>query len=154
MLSKDLAELYEVEHRVLNQQVKRNIRRFPVRYMFKLKPAEYRKILRSQNVILGHGTYAKYPPYAFTEYGVLMLSSVLRSERAEKVNMVIIDTFVKLRALLLTHKDLLTRIESIERDLITHDQRIVVLFGHLKRLLVERDLRKQQESRVQIGFKK
>ncbi len=79
MLSGDLAELYEVETRILNQQVKRNLNRFPERYMFKLTKEEYKEILRSQNVILGHGKYSKYPPYAFTEHGILMLSSVLRS---------------------------------------------------------------------------
>ena len=80
MLSGDLADLYDVETRILNQQVKRNLNRFPDRYMFKLTKEEYREILRSQNVTLGHGKYSKYPPYDFTENGILMLSSILRSE--------------------------------------------------------------------------
>ncbi|RLD58197.1 MAG: ORF6N domain-containing protein, partial [Bacteroidetes bacterium] len=96
MLSYDLAELYQVETRVLNQQVKRNIGRFPERYMFQLTQNEYDR-LRSQNVILKRGQHLKYMPYAFTEHGLLMLSSVLKSSRAEKVNMLIVDTFVKIR---------------------------------------------------------
>lgn len=83
MLSHDLAELYQVEARRLNEQVKRNIGRFPSRYMFQLSPEEHQS-LRSQNATLKRGQHSKYPPYAFTEHGVLMLSSVLRSERAEK----------------------------------------------------------------------
>ncbi len=79
MLSGDLADLYEVETKALNQQVKRNLRRFPERYMFRLTAEEYQEVLRSQNVTLKRGQHSKYPPYAFTEHGVLMLSSVLRS---------------------------------------------------------------------------
>ena len=104
LLAQDLAELYEVETKVLNQQVKRNIRRFPERYMFQLTKDEYDR-LRSQNVTLKRGQHVKYLPYAFTEHGILMLSSVLNSERADKVNMIIIDTVVKLRDLMFLHKD-------------------------------------------------
>lgn len=106
MLSNDLAELYQVETRRINEQVKRNIGRFPQRYMFKLTTKEH-QALRSQNATLKRGQFSKYPPYAFTEHGILMLSSVLRSERAEKVNLLIIDTFVTLHASILTHKDIL-----------------------------------------------
>jgi len=110
MLSYDLAELYQVETRMLNQQVKRNIGRFPERYMFQLTQNEYDR-LRSQNVILKRGRRHKYMPYAFTEHGLLMLSSVLKSPRAEKVNMLIIDTFVKIRELLFLNKDLVHQLE-------------------------------------------
>ncbi len=138
MLSRDLAELYEVETKVLNQQVKRNLNRFPDRYMFRLTMAEYREALRSQNVTLKRGQHSKYPPYAFTEHGILMLSSILRSERAEKVNIIIIDTFVKLRELLTTHKDLLQKMKDIEMSVSSHDHQIQVLFEHLKREVVRR----------------
>ena len=84
MLSTDLAELYEVETKRVNEQVKRNIGRFPERYMFKLTEEEHES-LRSQNATLKRGQHSKYPPYAFTEHGILMLSSVLKSERADKV---------------------------------------------------------------------
>ncbi len=90
MLSQDLAELYQVETKALNQQVRRNRGKFPETYMFQLTKDEYVR-LRSQNVTLKRGQHAKYLPYAFTEYGILMLSSVLNSERADKVNMIIIE---------------------------------------------------------------
>ena len=88
MLSHDLSELYQVETKALNQQVRRNIGKFPKRYMFQLTREEYER-LRSQNVTLKRGQHVKYMPYAFTEHGILMLSSVLKSERADKVNMFI-----------------------------------------------------------------
>ena len=154
MLSGDLAELYEVETKVLNQQVKRNLRRFPDRYMFKLTMDEYKEALRSQNVTLKRGQHSKYPPYAFTEHGILMLSSILKSDRAEKVNIVIIDTFVKLRELMSSHKDLLKKMEEIENHIASHDGQIVVLFEHLKQLLEEKEQQIDQESRKRIGYKK
>jgi len=88
MLSQDLAELYEVETKILNQQVKRNIGKFPERYMFQLTREEYLR-LRSQNVTLKRGQHVKYLPYAFTEHGILMLSSVLNSKRANKMTLFI-----------------------------------------------------------------
>jgi len=112
MLSYDLAELYQVETRMLNQQVKRNIGRFPERYMFQLTQNEYDR-LRSQNVILKRGQHLKYMPYAFTEHGIIMLSSVLKSQRAEKVNILIIDTFVKIRELIFQNKDLVHQLEQV-----------------------------------------
>lgn len=101
MLDNDLAELYQVEVKSLNQSVKRNINRFPTDFMFCLTTQES-LFLRSQNVTLetGRGRYSKYAPYAFTEHGVAMLSSVLRSNCAVQMNILIIRTFVKLRKLL------------------------------------------------------
>jgi len=153
MLSGDLAELYEVETKVLNQQVKRNSSRFPDRYMFKLTLEEYREALRSQNVTLKRGQHSKYPPYAFTEHGVLMLSSILKSERAEQVNIVIIDTFIKLRELMSTHKELLNKMKEIQHHISSHDHQIVVLFEHVKRLLEEKESQENQSSRKRIGYK-
>lgn len=147
MLSSDLAELYQVETRALNQQVKRNINRFPERYMFRLTTEEH-KALRSQNVILEKGQYSKYPPYAFTEHGILMLSSVLRSERAEKVNLLIIDTFVELNKMLLTHKDLLLGMEEIRKTVANQDEKIELVLGYLNQFIQQ-----QNEPLPQIGFK-
>jgi len=107
MLSQDLAELYQVETKALNQQVKRNKGKFPEAYMFQLIIEEYSRI-RSQNVTLKRGQHPKYLPYAFTEHGILMLASVLNSERADRVSMIIIETFIKLREILF-----LTRISCI-----------------------------------------
>lgn len=145
MLSHDLAELYQVETRVLNQQVKRNINRFPDRYIFKLTTEEHQS-LRSQIVTLNRGRHSKYPPYAFTEHGILMLSSVLRSERAEKMNILIIDTFVRMREMLLTHKDLLLEMENIRKKVAGQDTKIELIFNYLKKFI------KQDNKRVRIGY--
>lgn len=152
MISKDLAELYEVETRVLNQQVKRNIGKFPERYMFQLSQDEYER-LRSQNVTLKRGQHVKYLPYAFTEHGILMLSSVLKSERADKVNMLIIDTFVKLRELMFMHKDIVHQLENIQNKLTEHDTQIMVVFEYLKQFEQAKQQELEQKERPLIGFK-
>jgi len=152
MLSQDLAELYEVETRLLNQQVKRNVSRFPERYMFQLTKDEYNR-LRSQNVTLKRGQHVKYLPYAFTEHGILMLSSVLNSERAEKVNMLIIDTFVKLRELMFMHKDVVHQLEQVQNKLTEHDNQIRVIFEYLKQLEAAKNKELEQKNRKRIGFR-
>lgn len=152
MISQDLAELYEVETRVLNQQVKRNIGKFPERYMFQLSQDEYER-LRSQNVTLKRGQHVKYLPYAFTEHGILMLSSVLKSERADKVNMLIIDTFVKLRELMFMHKDIVHQLENIQNKLTEHDNQIMVVFEYLKQFEQAKQQELEQKERPLIGFK-
>ncbi len=152
MISKDLAELYKVETRVLNQQVKRNIGKFPERYMFQLSQDEYER-LRSQNVTLKRGQHVKYLPYAFTEHGILMLSSVLKSERADKVNMLIIDTFVKLRELMFMHKDIVHQLENIQNKLTEHDTQIMVVFEYLKQFEQAKQQELEQKERPLIGFK-
>ncbi len=130
MLDSDLAELYEVETRVLVQAVKRNIERFPRHFMFQLVQEEY-DFLRSQIVTLetgGRGRHRKYLPYAFTEQGVAMLSAVLRSQRAVSVSIAIMDAFVRLREVLATHEDVVRKIAE-------HDAQIENLYAHVERLL-------------------
>jgi len=119
MLAPDLTELYQVETRAHNQQVKRNIRKFPDRYMFQLTKDDYDR-LRSQNVILKRGHHVKYLPFAFSEHGILMLSSVLNSDRADRVNILIIDSFVRLREILLVHKDMAHQLENLQTKLDEH----------------------------------
>lgn len=148
MISPDLAELYGVETKVLNQQVKRNLSRFPERYMFKLT-AEEHKALRSHFVTLKRGQHSKYPPYAFTEHGILMLSSILRSERAEKTNIVIIDTFVKIRKMLTLDKDVLLKLNEIEQRVANQDEQILAIFNYLKKFIKE-----ESTPRKKIGYKK
>src|SRR5260370_3175585 len=116
MLSPHLAELYQVEAKTLNQAVSRNLGRFPADFMFKLTPKEA-SALRSQFVTLekGRGRHSKYAPYAFTQEGVAMLSSVLRSARAVQVNIAVMRAFVQLRQLLETHKDLAVKIAAMEK---------------------------------------
>ena len=115
MLDKNLAQLYGVETRALNQAVRRNIARFPEDFMFQLTKEEAEELLRSQFVTLKRGQHYKYLPFAFTENGVAMLSSVLNSERAIKVNIQIMRTFTRLREMLMTHKDLKEKIEAMEK---------------------------------------
>ena len=152
MLSFDLAELYQVETRVLNQQVKRNIGRFPERYMFQFSQNEYDS-LRSQNVILNRGHRLKYMPYAFTEHGLLMLSSVLKSPRAEKVNILIIDTFVKIWELLFQNKDVIHQLEQVQNQLTRHDSQIRIILEYLKEIEKAKEAELEQKKRPRIGFK-
>lgn len=130
MLDSDLAELYEVETRRLNEQVKRNIDRFPEDFMFQLTKDEFEN-LKSQIATSSWGGRRK-KPYVFTEHGVLMLSSVLSSERSIKVNIQIMRVYTKVRYMLLTHKDVLLRLEKIEQNLSGHDDKILLIFEYLK----------------------
>ena len=133
MLSSDLAGLYGVEAKVLMQSVKRNIDRFPDDFMFQLTHQEVAS-LRSQIVTLkgGRGQHQKYLPYAFTEQGVAMLSSVLRSPRAVKVNIAIMRSFVRLRELLATHEDLARKLHMLERK---YDSQFKVVFEAIRQLM-------------------
>jgi hypothetical protein len=114
LLSTELAKLYEVAPNVLVQAVKRNLRRFPEDFMFQLTGEEY-EILKSQFVTSSWGGARRATPYAFTEQGVAMLSSVLRSERAVQVNIAIMRAFVKLREMLASHRDLALRLKKMEK---------------------------------------
>ena len=152
MLAQDLAELYDVETKVLNQQVKRNIGKFPERYMFQLTKDEYNR-LRSQFVTLKRGQHSKYLPYAFTEHGILMLSSILNSEKADKINMLIIDTFVKLRELMFMHKDIVHQLEQVQNKLTEHDNQFMLIFEYLKQLEKAKQEELEHKNRPKIGFK-
>ena len=139
--------MYGVETKRLKEQVNRNIDRFPGHYMFELTKEEF-ETLRSQNATLRHGAHSKYLPYAFTEHGVLMLANVLKSGRAIEMSIKIIDVFVKLREMLLTHKDILLKLEQIETQVIQNSDDIQNIFAALKELLTP-----PQEPRRAIGFK-
>ncbi|MEO5594414.1 MAG: ORF6N domain-containing protein [Chitinophagaceae bacterium] len=147
MLDKDLAELYQVETRRLNEQVTRNKLRFPADFMFRLTKKEFEN-LKSQFATSSWGGTRKLP-LAFTEQGVAMLSGILHSETAIRVNIRIIRIFTKMRELLLTHKDILLQLEKMENKLATHDQDITVIFDYLKQLLNPPVL-----PRNKIGFKR
>lgn len=144
MLDRDLATLYGVTTKQLNQQVKRNKKRFPKDFMFKLTREENNS-LRSQIVTLTEKKYDIYRSYAFTEQGVAMLSSVLNSDRAIQVNIQIIRTFIKLRKLLATHKDLLKKIEEMEKK---YDKQFRIVFQIIRGLGEN-----SQELKRKIGFK-
>ena len=143
ILDADLAALYEVETKVLIQAVKRNLDRFPEDFMFQLTKQEFEN-LRSQFVTSSWGG-RRYPPYAFTEQGVAMLSSVLRSDRAVQVNIEIIRTFVKLRQMLASHKDLAKKLEALEQK---YDKQFKVVFEAIRQLMVPPEAKRKN----QIGF--
>ena len=148
MLDRDLAELYEVETRVLNQAVSRNIERFPEEFMFQLTYNEF-EILKSQIVTSSWGGTRKMPS-AFTEYGVAMLSSVLRSKRAIQVNIQIMLVFSKIREMLLDTLSMKLDIEEIKRRLTNQDKNLELVFSYLDELIENKD---NPVSRRPIGFK-
>ncbi len=146
MLDKDLAELYGVETRVLVQAVKRNVDRFPSDFMFQLEKKEFEH-LTSQIVTSSWGGTRKMP-YAFTEQGVAMLSSVLRSKRAIQINIHIMRVYTKLREMLVTHKDLLVKMNELESKVTNHDKSIKQVFAYLKEFV------KQKSEPIEpVGFK-
>ncbi len=133
LLDNDLAELYGVPTKRLNEQVRRNRDRFPEDFMFRLN-AEESAALRSQFATLdiGRGKYRKYSPYVFTEQGVAMLSSVLKSKRAVQVNIAIMRAFVELREMLGSHKDLARKLEAMEKK---YDSQFKVVFDAIRELM-------------------
>ena len=146
MLDAALAELYGVATKVLLQSVKRNIKRFPSDFMFQLNYQEV-AALRSQIVTSKAGRGGRrYPPYAFTEQGVAMLSSVLNSERAIEVNIQIMRAFVKLRELMATHKDLARKLDDMEKK---YDAQFKVVFDAIRELMTPTEKPKRK-----IGFKR
>lgn len=148
MLDYDLAELYMVPTKRLNESVKRNIKRFPVEFMFQLTEAEVKRS-RSQFATLKRGENIKYRPYAFNEQGVAMLSSVLNSERAIAVNIMIIKSFVRLRQMISSHKELARQVEGLEKRYAKHEVEISVVFKILKQLMVPGNEDKPKRG---IGF--
>ena len=137
MLSTHLAELYEVEPRALVQAVKRNIERFPPDFMFQLSKVEFQN-LKSQIVTSNWGGLRRAAPYAFTEQGVAMLSSVLNSRRAVQVNIEIMRAFVRLRELMATHKDLVRRLNEMEKK---YDAQFRVVFDAIRELMTPQSRR-------------
>jgi hypothetical protein len=133
MLDRDLAQLYGVSTGRFNEQVKRNIKRFPEDFMFQLTKDEL-EILISQFATSRWGGIRKLP-YAFTEQGVAMLSSVLNSERAIQVNIAIMRTFVKLKRVFDTHKELAEKLKEIEREVSKHSKLIIEIFEIIKQLI-------------------
>ncbi len=131
MLDWDIAKLYGVETSQLKRAVRRNIERFPEDFMFELNKEEYDS-LRHQFGILKRGEHSKYLPYAFTEQGVAMLSSVLRSQQAVIVNIQIMRAFVKLRKLIFSHEELLRKVELMEKK---YDRQFQVIFEAIKQLM-------------------
>ena len=152
MLDSDLAHLYQVETRSLVQAVKRNVDRFPADFMVQLSKEEYDS-LRSQNVISKGKGGRRYPPYVFTEQGVAMLSSVLKSKRAVQVNIRIMRAFVKLREISAAHAELANRLREIEQRLGEHDENIYTIFEVLRKLVDEKEQEEKPKKRIGFGVK-
>ena len=153
ILDFDLAILYEIETKVLNQAVKRNVKRFPVDFMFQLSDDEYNS-LRSQIVTLenvGRGKYRKYLPFAFTEQGVAMLSGILNSDMAINVNIAIMRTFVMIRRYALEHKEFTAKLLEIETK---YDKKFSDVYEALNYLIKKDETETVQKERKQIGYKK
>ncbi|MGA8863424.1 MAG: ORF6N domain-containing protein [Gallionella sp.] len=159
MLDADLAELYGVDTKVLNQAVKRNLDRFPDDFMFQLSTEEFANLkskigissLRSQivtsNIPSGRGG-RRHLPYVFTEHGALMLGNVLKSERAVEVSLMVVRAFVRLRELASTHKELSQKLNQLERKVGAHDRAIAELINAIRQLMTPLDPKKKRP----IGF--
>ncbi|MEI6456108.1 MAG: ORF6N domain-containing protein [bacterium] len=147
ILDYDLARLYEVPTKVLKQAVRRNLNRFPVDFMFELTDNEADSS-RSQIVTLKRGQNIKYRPFAFTEQGVAMLSSVLNSERAIQVNIAIVRAFVQIRRFLEANKELALKIEELERTVSSHDENIQLIFETIREMM-----HKKSEPMEPVGFR-
>lgn len=182
MLDFDLAALYEVETRTLNQSVKRNIERFPEDFMFKLSRDEYESLrpqivtsgaqadenqqhsssqivtsrhksnLKSQNVISSWGGARKLP-YAFTEHGVTMLASVLRSEKAVQMNIAIVRAFIALRKFAIQYSDLVEQLNGLKDKVGNHDAQLNQIYNAIENLLDEKTEQKKWSERERIGYK-
>ena len=153
MLDRDLAELYGVKSIRLREQVKRNIDRFPDNFMFRLTEEEV-EFMVSQNAIPDKRHLGGHLPYVFTEHGLLMLANVLKSEKAIKVSIRIIEIFINIRAMMLNHKDILIKMERIEHLIVEHDDKIILIFEYLKQLEQAKKQQEEQENRRRIGFRK
>jgi hypothetical protein len=148
MLDKDLADIYEVETRVLKQAVKRNIERFPKDFMFQLSDKEVQDLV-SQNVIPSKSYLGGSLPYAFTEHGVSMLASVLRSSKAIKMNIAIIRAFIALREMALTYKELSRKLTEMEKK---YDKQFKEVFEALQNIIVV-DIKQHHQKILRKGLK-
>ncbi len=153
MVDRDIADLYGVETRVLNQAVRRNEKRFPKDFMFQMTKEEMEdwksQIVISNNVKMG----LRKPPLVFTEQGVAMLSSVLNSEQAIMVNIRIIRIFTNMRELLFSHKEILEKLEQLEKKDVEQDDKIMLIFEYLKQFEDDKQKNLSQKNRKKIGYK-
>jgi hypothetical protein len=163
MLDFDLARLYEVETRILNQAIKRNIDSFPEDFMFRLSVDEWQMVqtsaentpgnLKSQNVMSSWGG-RRGLPYAFTEHGVTMLASVLKSPKARKMNIAIVRAFIALKKIALYKNDILDQLKELKDRIGEHDVQLNQIYDAIENLLDEKQEQKKWEERERIGFRK
>ncbi len=168
LLDFDLAELYEVETRVFNQAIKRNLERFPEDFMFRISVKEWKEISLSQTVMLKDSSEnssqfvmssrkhrgAKYLPYAFTEHGVTMAASVLKSPKAREMNIAIVRAFVALRELAIKSNEVLSLLMELRSRIDEHDIQLGSIYDALENLLDKKAVEETWKQRQRIGFKK
>ncbi len=151
MLDRDLADIYGVKGFRLREQVKRNSDRFPEHFMFQLTEDET-NLMVSQNAIPSRKHLGGYLPYVFTEYGLLMLANVLKSERAIKMSIRIIEIFVKLREMMIAHKDIYLRLDKIENIITFQDEQIISIIDFLKEMENQKFQESEIKKRKRIGY--
>jgi phage regulator Rha-like protein len=153
MLDKDLADLYEIDNRALNQAVKRNLKRFPQDFMFQLTKEEYESLrFQIETSKPGRGG-TRYLPYVFTEQGVAMLSGVVNSDKAIEMNIAIMRAFVAVRHVLLKQNDLKEQLKEIKERLGEHDTQLNHIYDAMENLLDEKAAQRKWDERERIGFK-
>ena len=154
MLDFDLASLYEVSTKALNQAVKRNIKRFPSDFMFRLTATEWKNI-RSQIVTASQSKRnTTVAPYAFTEQGIAMLSGILSSDKAIQMNIAIMRAFVEIRRILLKENDLKEQLKEIKERIGEHDVQLNQIYDAMENLLDEKAAERKWDERERIGFRK
>jgi hypothetical protein len=153
MLDMDLAELYGVENKQLKRAVRRNLSRFPTDFMIELTAAELSNWRRQFGTSNREKMGMRVPPFAFTEHGILMLASVLNSERAIQVNIQIVRIFARMRQLLVDHQEIVEKFRQIELKLSEHDNHILGISEYLRQLEQSRQQQQTQANRKQIGFR-
>lgn len=152
-IDRDLAELYGVTTKRLNEQVKRNVKRFPPHFMFQLTQDE-KDYLVANCDHLEKIKYSPYLPYAFTEHGTIMLANVLNSDKAISVGIKVVEVFVAMREMLMHHQELLGEIDNIKKTLLDHDKKIVLVFEYLKQFEKIKQEESELKNRRRIGYKR
>lgn len=148
LLDRDIAKLYNVETKRLKEAVRRNISRFPIDFMFEMTPAEF-EYWRTQIASSNQDKYGlRHPPFCFTEHGVVMLAGILNSERAIEMNIQIVRIFNRMKEMLLTNKDILLKLEQLEKQVLQNSGDVELIFKTLRQLLSQ-----PKEKGNQIGFK-
>lgn len=153
MLDRDLAVLYEVETKRLKEQVRRNIDRFPEDFMFELSKEELAEWRYQFGTSSSETMGLRVPPFAFTEHGVIMLASVLSSDRAIEVNVQIVRIFIRMREMLMSNKEILHKLERIEHRMEEHEAQIVSILDYMSQMEEDKQQELDQKNRKRIGFK-
>ena len=152
MIDSDLAKLYGVTTKRLNEQVKRNIKRFPEDFMFRICEEEKDQLVANCDH-LKRLKFSPFLPYVFTEHGAVMLASVLNSDLAINANIQIVRAFIRMRELVSAHKKIIQKLEQLQKNDVEQDEKITLIFEYIKQLEETKQLELDQKSRTRIGFK-